>query len=95
MKKINIIGLDKLREEYKTLSTDEQIEELYGLIGRLIDFIECLNEYNISNIQTFYDIAKYIIEVEQGVKHEDIDELPTYFDEAYLDVLYGEDDNEI
>lgn len=95
MKKINIIGLDKLRELHKSANTDEHIENLYGLIGDLIGYIEYLNEYNISNIQTFYDIAKYIIEVEQGVKHEDIDELPTYFDEAYLDVLYGEDDNEI
>lgn len=91
MKKINIIGLDKLREEYKTLSTDKQIEELYGLIGRLIDFIEYLNEYNISNIQTFYNLAKYIVEVEKGIKHEDIDELPPYLDEAYLDVLHDDE----
>lgn len=93
MKKINIVGLDQLRKEYSSsLSTEEHIIELYRLIDRLIDLIDNLNGHNAGINQNLYDMAKYIVEVEHGVQHEYVDEMPTYIEEAYLDVTEHDDE---
>lgn len=87
---LNIISSENINLTDDPIENHSILPKMFNLFVRLIDLVENLQQENRELKRSIVEVYEYILEAEQGIKHDDTEKMNDYCESAYLNLLEKE-----